>query len=807
MNMRKWLSQKRVWAQLLIAAGGLFVATLVFFFNAVRSLPDPGEIADIQVSQSTKIYDREGEALLYEIYAEEKRTIISSDDIPDLVREATISIEDDSFYEHPAFDWRGVARAVVVNLIRGRVVQGGSTITQQLAKNTFLTNERTISRKIKELVLAVRLEKEYTKDEILDLYLNQVPYGHNAYGIEAASRIFFEKSAKDLTLNEIAVLAALPQSPSYYSPWGSHVDELEKRKNLVLRRMRELDYIDDVELESALEVMPEIADQPETGISAPHFVIHIQDYLRDKYGEDALRIDGLKVITTLDRELQEIAEDAVLTNVERNSELYGGENGALVAIDPQTGQILAMVGSKDYFGDPVPEGCTPGTNCRFEGNFNVATQGLRQPGSAIKPFVYLTAMQQGFTPDTVIWDVPTEFSVSCPGIVNFSNRNPACYHPQNYSQTFSGPVVMKEALARSINVPAVQTLYLAGLNNTIETVSKLGITTLNDPSRLGLSLVLGGGEVRLVELTGAYAALAADGVYRKPVSVLRVENAAGEVLEEYKDDGVQAVDPREVRIINDILSSVELRSGLFSASLPLTQVPGHQVALKTGTTNDYVDAWAFGYTPNLAVGVWAGNNNRDSLTSRGSSILAAVPMWHSFASKALAGKPLSTFERPVPIVSSNPVLNGKLIEGSLHTILYYLGRRDDPQFPNWETGVQSWLQTNSVDRRKFELVDESSIENPPAEGKIEIEPISPENGSFVSGPVDARFRIISEKDISSIEVYLNGELVGQTSDVPHRDFTYGVEIDQGLLVLQNSIVVRVTDEDGLRGEESIIVFK
>jgi len=393
------------------------------------------------------------------------------------------------------------------------------------------------------------------------------------------------------------------------------------------------------------------------------------------------------------------------------------------------------------------------------------------------------------------------------GIVNFSNRNPACYHPQNYSQTFSGPVVMKEALARSINVPAVQTLYLAGLNNTIETVSKLGITTLNDPSRLGLSLVLGGGEVRLVELTGAYAALAADGVYRKPVSVLRVENAAGEVLEEYKDDGVQAVDPREVRIINDILSSVELRSGLFSASLPLTQVPGHQVALKTGTTNDYVDAWAFGYTPNLAVGVWAGNNNRDSLTSRGSSILAAVPMWHSFASKALAGKPLSTFERPVPIVSSNPVLNGKLIEGSLHTILYYLGRRDDPQFPNWETGVQSWLQTNSVDRRKFELVDESSIENPPAEGKIEIEPISPENGSFVSGPVDARFRIISEKDISSIEVYLNGGLVGQTSDVPHRDFTYGVEIDQGLLVLQNSIVVRVTDEDGLRGEESIIVFK
>ncbi len=806
MNVIRWFKQKRVWAQLLVGAGGLALAVLLFFLNAIRSLPDPGEITDIQVSQSTKIYDREGETILYEIYGEEKRTIISSDDIPDVVRQATISIEDDSFYDHPAFDWRGVARALIVNLIRGRISQGGSTITQQLAKNAFLTNERTISRKIKELVLAVRLEEEYTKDEILDLYLNQVPYGHNAYGIEAASRIFFEKSTEDLSLNEVALLVALPQSPSYYSPWGSHVDALEERKNTVLQRMRELGYIDDAEFDSASKEMPDVVDQPETGIVAPHFVIYIQDYLQEKYGDESLRAEGLKVITTLDKDLQEIAEDAVVAGVERDSELYGGENAALLAIDPQTGQILAMVGSKDYFGDPVPSGCTPGTNCKFEGNFNVATQGLRQPGSALKPFVYLTAMQQGFTPDTVLWDVPTEFAPACSGVVNFSDRNPSCYHPRNFSQTFLGPVTMKEALARSINIPAVKTLYLAGMTNTLQTLSKLGVTTLTDPERFGLSLVLGGGEIRLIELVGAYAALAADGVYRKPIGILKIEDSTGRILEEYEDHGAQVVAQKEVRVINDILSSVELRSGLFSSSLPLTQVSGHQVAIKTGTTNDYVDAWAFGYTPAIAVGVWAGNNNRDPLVSGGSSILAAIPMWHDFISKALQSEPLATFERPSPIFTDNPVLNGKLIDGSLHTILYFIDRRGDPQFPNWEAGVQNWLRTNSVDRRRFEFVNESSSDDEDG-GNIDIEALSPEDGSFISDSFEAKFRISSEKRVSRVELFVNGDLVDESMDNSRRDFTYSVDIDPDFLTLQNLILLRVTDEDGLQAEEEIIVFK
>jgi len=779
----------------------------VFFFNITRSLPDPSEIVDIQVSQSTKIYDSEGETLLYEIYGEEKRTVIDPDDIPDIIRDATISIEDDSFYSHPAFDVRGIIRAVFVNIIHGGVVQGGSTITQQLAKNVFLSPEKRVVRKVKELVLAMRLEQQYSKDEILNLYLNQIPYGGNAYGIEAAARIFFEKHASELTLNEAALLAALPQSPSYYSPWGNHVDELESRKNSVLKRMRELGYIDDSQFEEASAFMPEVQSQPEGGIQAPHFVIYIQDYLREEYGEDALRVDGLRVITTIDKDFQLLAEEAVKNGVERNENLYSGGNGALVAIDPQTGHILAMVGSKDYFGDPVPSGCTPGRNCRFEGNFNVATQGLRQPGSAIKPFVYLSAMEEGFTPDTIIWDVPTEFSTRCSGVVDFAMANTTCYHPQNFDLKFRGPVTMREALAQSINVPAVKTLYLTGLNKALDLASRVGISTLDDPDRFGLSLVLGGGEVRLIELVGAYATLGADGVYREPTGIMRVENASGDVLEEYEDNGRQVVDAQYVRIINDALSDIELRSALFQSSLGLTQVSGYQVALKTGTTNDYVDAWTFGYTPNLAIGVWAGNNNREPLTSRGSSILAAVPMWHEFASGAVPKTELATFGRPSPIFTDNPILKGELIKDSFHTTLYHLDRSNDSQFDHWEVGVQNWLQTNSVNKNKFPIVEEGLVNDSRIDSRIDIDILSPLNGSFANDPVVVEFRVSSLNPIREISVYLNDELAANESGALDRSFVYRTEVPVDQLGLQNLFMIRVVDEDGARSEEEVIVFR
>jgi len=792
----------------------LLILGVGFLFHVIRGLPNADEITQRKIVESTKIYDRTGEVLLYEIHGEEKRTIIPEEEIPDFVKYATISIEDNAFYSHPAFDWRGILRALMVDLLRGGAVQGGSTITQQLAKTAFLTPERTITRKIKELVLAWRLEQHYSKDEILNLYLNQVPYGANSYGIEAAAQTYFNKRAKDLNLSEVALLVSLPNSPSYYSPWGSHTSELEERRKFVLKRMRELGYIDEEQLASSIDNSPKVVLQPASSIKAPHFVFYVQDYLRKKYGDDLLEIGGLKITTTLDWELQKLAEEAVENGVKRNSELYRGENGALVAQEPTTGQVLAMVGSKDYFAKSVPEGCAPGKNCKFEGNFNVAAQGLRQPGSALKPFIYLTAFQKGFAPETILWDTATEFNTgnsNCPPVVDFRNTNKSCYHPENFDSVFRGPVAMKEALAQSINVPAVKTLYLAGLDNVLNNLSSFGITALNDKNRFGLSLVLGGGEVKLIELVGAYSVLADDGIKHNQAVVLKVENNKGNVLEEYKDENSRVADENHARLINDILSDVDLRAPLYSASLKLTQVTGHQVALKTGTTNDYRDAWAIGYTPNLVAGVWVGNNNRESLTSKGGSILAAVPMWHDFMSKALLNKPLDTFPRPEPILSSNPIIRGELIEGEYHNILYYLGRVNDPQFNNWEEGIRQWTQNNQIDLNKFNTTNIKPIPDQEASissgGDIIINLINPKNGEFVEDEITINAEIASSSKINKLEIYLNNELIENIISDLNTFYSYKSVLKPLNINIQNILVIRATNEGGSKTSKEVILFR
>ena len=782
------------WRRIFIL-GGLFVFLVglygVFIYTTTK-LPEAEEITSLSVSESTKLYDREGEVLFYEIYREEKRTIITADEIPDVIRQATISMEDSSFYTHGPFDWRGLVRALFINIIRGEVVQGGSTITQQLAKNTFLTPERTINRKLREAVLAVKLEKAYSKDDILNFYLNQVPYGPNIYGVETAARSYFGKTASELDINESAMLAAIPRAPSYYSPWGSHKDRLKDRKNFVVNRMLELGYIDEQQAADIPEDLPEVQPQPENSIRAPHFAITVQEYLRDKYGEEVLRTGGLRVTTTLNWEMQEIAEKAVKERVERNKELSGGHNGALLAMDPKTGQVLAMVGSRDYFADPEPDGCTEGVDCAFEGNFNVALQGLRQPGSAFKPFAYLTAFTKGLTPDTMVWDVSTEFSAVCP---------PSCYRPVNFDSLFRGPVSLKQALSQSINVPAVKVLYLAGLRDTANIASDFGITTFNDPERFGLSLVLGGGEVRMVELLTAYSTLATEGVKPKPALILKIEDRDGNVLEEYKDEGNRVIDSQYPRLINNILSSVELRSGLFTASLGLTQVPGYQVALKTGTTNDYVDAWTIGYTPNLVAGVWAGNNNRQPLGHSGSSLLAALPMWHDFMSQALPLLPVEVFNRPDPVSGDSPIFNGSLIEGEYHSVLHYLGRTGDPQYLNWEAGIQNWLSINGEPKNVPTTKTSDS-----SDGGFSIAFISPKNGDEVDSSFLLDARVKSDKDIDRIRVYLNGDLVFSRSGNLGKEYKIEEEIDLED-ELQNSISIQIKDEDGGEGEDEIIVFQ
>src|SRR3989344_477953 len=414
----------------------------------VRSLPSVDDIANRTVAQSTRIYDRTGEVLLYEIHGEEKRTVIPFNEIPRTMKDATVAIEDKNFYKHSAFDWKATVRAVFKDLINFGKVQGGSTITQQLAKNAFLSSEKTVTRKIKELILAVKLERQYTKDEILGLYLNQIPYGSNSYGIEAAAKTYFDKSAKDLNIAEAALLAAIPKAPSYYSPWGSHVDELLQRKDYILDEMMKNGLVDDEQNKEAKTFKFKFA--PHTvAIKAPHFVMAVQDYLSKKYGDDMLERGGLKVTTTLDWNLQQAAETAVKNGAERNTQLYKGKNAALFAEDPKTGQILAVVGSKDYF------------DTENEGNFNVAMQGLRQPGSSFKPLAYVTAFEKGYTPNTVLFDVPTEFDTT--GIPKKS------YKPENFDEMFRGPIALRDALAQSVNIPAVKVLYLSGIDNVLKT--------------------------------------------------------------------------------------------------------------------------------------------------------------------------------------------------------------------------------------------------------------------------------------------------------------------------------------------------
>jgi len=460
--------KKRSWPRRILkffiwcAVAGLLFAIGIFAYYA-KDLPSPGKLNKRQVVESTKIYDRTGEYLLYEIHGEEKRTSIPLKDMSEIVRAATIAAEDQTFYQHYGVQFKAIARAAIYDLLGRKVSQGGSTITQQLIKNTVLTPERTFTRKVKEVILSVELEQRFSKDEILEMYLNEIPYGSNAYGIQAAAQTFFGKDAKDLKLAESALLASLPKAPTYYSPYGSHLDELKGRQEYVLDQMQKMGYITSNQAASAKEfdVLAEIKPFQES-IQAPHFVMYVKEQLVNKYGEKQVEEGGMKVYTTLDWGKQQIAEETVKKGVAANTK-YRATNAALTAIDPKTGQILAMVGSRDYFDKSI------------DGNVNVAVRD-RQPGSSFKPYVYATAFKKGYTPNTVIFDVET----------NFGTKDQP-YTPQNYSNKFSGPVKMREALARSLNIPAVKTLYLAGVDNSINTAQSMGITTLKNRGRYGLA--------------------------------------------------------------------------------------------------------------------------------------------------------------------------------------------------------------------------------------------------------------------------------------------------------------------------------
>lgn len=688
---------------IILCALGLLGGGIILLWIASFDIPDLSVFTERKISQSTKIYDRTGEILLYDVHEDIKRTIIDPANISRHIKNATVAIEDSQFYEHNGIEPLAFVRAIFVNLREGEFSQGGSTLTQQVIKNTLLTTEKKVSRKLKEWVLAIKLENMLTKDEILGLYLNESPYGGSIYGIEEATRAFFDKSANDVTIAEAAYLAALPQAPTYYSPYGNNAEALEARKNLVLRRMLDGGFITNEEFEEAKEEFVQFMPRGELGILAPHFVFYVIEELEKEYGKSAIEERGFTVITSLDYNIQKYAEEEVKKFALQNKETFDAENAAAVVIDPKTGDILAMVGSRDYFDEEI------------DGNFNVALA-HRQPGSAFKPFAYATALKKGYTPDTVVFDVQTEFSTYCKpdGSPINPNSDPdeVCYMPENYTHSFVGPVSLRDALAQSMNIPAIKVLYLAGTRDTLITARDLGIQSLSNVNSYGLTLVLGGGEVSPLDITGAYSVFANDGIRNEYRGILLIKDNEENTIFTARSNPYRVLDKEVARNISDMLSDNEARTPLFGAN-SLLYFSDKDVAVKTGTTNDYRDAWVVGYSPTVAVGVWVGNNDNHAM--RSVSGLRASPLWRSVMDYALAQKNTEEFITPRGYDSDiKPILrgvwqNGGSAQGTstpngldIHSILHWvtLNNPQGPipsnpndassQYENWEWAVQKW---------------------------------------------------------------------------------------------------------------------
>jgi len=655
-----------------------FFAVLSVFLYYAKDLPRPEDFTERALILPTEIYDRTGETLLYQLFDEEKRVIVPLDQISEQLIQAVIATEDAHFYNHFGIDYRGILRSIKKNLQIGQPVYGGSTISQQLIRSSLLTLEKTPVRKTREIILTLELERKYSKDEILEFYLNQIPFGSNAYGVEAASQTLFNKSAAEISLEEAAILASLIKSPSYLSPYGPNKDELLARKDYVLmNRMVSQGFISEEEAREAKEKDIEFTEIRHQ-IRAPHFVLYVKNYLESQYSDQFLRTSGLRVYTTLDWELQKEAEE-IVKNAVANNKNRNAHNMGLVIIDPNSGEILAMVGSADWWRtEPSPEGCTPGANCLFEPKFNIVTRGERQPGSAFKPFVYALALRKGLGLETVVWDARTEFNPNCSGIY-FESKDiygADCYHPRNYDGRFRGPMSIKDALAQSINIPAVKVLYFAGIRETIVLAKSLGITTLNQPaSYYGLPLVLGGGEVKLLEMVSAYGAFATRGFMVPTSSVLRIEDRENKVVEETKKTPRRVLESRVADMINDILSDNQARTPAFGARSNL-YLPDQEVAVKTGTAQDFKDAWAIGYTSSVVVGVWAGNNDGTPASAPG--VTLAAPAWNQAIKKALELYPPKGFVKPE-------------ILGTEEITLEELIPENDAQYANWQKAIRPWL--------------------------------------------------------------------------------------------------------------------
>lgn len=839
-KFKKGVKKRIIRILLWFAAAAMMLAVLsslaVVYWVATLKIPDIESLGEVKVAQSTKIYDRTGKIVLWDIHEDIQRTVIPIENISRHVKNATIAIEDSSFYQHKGVDFLGIMRSVLVDLKSGKLKQGGSTITQQLVKNTLLTKDKTFSRKIKEIILTMKIEKVLSKEQILERYLNEIPYGGSSYGIESASKIFFGKSAADINLAEAAYLASLPKAPTYYSPYGNHKEELETRKNFVLGKMTSLGFITSEEAEIAKEEKVVFVNKGQNSIKAAHFSVFIRAYLEEKYGQDVIEQGGLKVTTTLDYALQQKAEELAARYAKENKEKFNASNTSIVALDPKTGQILVMVGSKDYF------------NKEDQGNFNVSLA-YRQPGSAIKPFVYAAAFKKGYTPETTLFDLQTEFNPSClhkyaTGTVitaqSSSGGKDECYMPENYDNKFRGPINLRSALAQSLNIPSVKTLYLAGIQNSLNTIKDMGISSLNDPNRYGLTLVLGGGEVSLFELTGAYSVFANNGVRNPPIGILKIEDKNGKVVEEFKDQSRQVLDKNVALTITDILSDNKARTPAFGENSPL-YFPGRQVAAKTGTTNDYRDAWVVGYTPNLTVGAWFGNNDNSSMEKKVAGLIVA-PMWNEFLNEVFKILPKENFEKPTKTKTSKPALNGEwrgeqkylidkisqklatehtppeLIEEKtlteVHSILYWLNKdnpkgakpekpEQDPQFQLWEIPVRKWATENNIKDQTMDDIpkEKDDIHKPEYQPKITMDYPIKDNTYNKEEVINIKITQKSKFGLGQIDFFFNGSYIG-TSKINPFGFSFK---PADYNITQEKAELKIIAYDQVRNKTEVVV--
>ena len=823
---------------------GLFSVVFVFAYFS-RDLPNPNTLLERSFELSTRFYDR-NDNLIYEVYGDKNRTLVKLAEVAPDVQHATLSTEDSSFYTHKGYSLLGMARAAK-NIFFGGSLQSGSTLTQQVIKNTLLSQEQTVTRKIKELILSLQLENRYSKDEILQMYLNETPYGGQNYGVYSAAKAYFNKTPQELDLAESAYLAGLPQSPSYYSQFGSNPEAGLERKDYVLYLMHERGWLgpdgkryfisdDDYENAKSEKLNFQTARVP---LSAPHFVFYAKQVAADLLGNDVVEKGGLKIKTTLDSDIQKLAQETVTNELDKSSASLNIWNAAMVVIDPTNGDILAMVGSKGYNLDPQPEGCVSGStgdnSCKFDPYVNVAIS-KRQPGSAIKPITYATMLSQGYTAAYPFLDMPIAFEGSAPD---------KPYVPVNYEGTYEGVMSLRKSLGNSENVPAVEALKIAGINTMIAQAQKMGITTFTDPSRYGLALTLGGGETKLLELTNAYSVFADKGMYHATTPILEIDDPSGKVLYKPQAQGTQVLDKGVAFLISDILSDDGARTIAFGAG-SLLNISGRQVAVKTGTTDDKRDNYAIGFTPSVVAGVWVGNSNNEKMNPYvASGISGASPIWNTFMKAYLKDKPVEKFEAPEDVQKFTvdeltgglpyedfPTRSEWFIKGTEPTAksdwyqkleickidgrLANEGCKDADEtsvknfikitapYTEWQSAVDSWVKEKYSDDSKYfppQMTSKLEFDDDKVTNKddVNVKIVGLDDNAAVYLNFRLNVEVSSYNKVKVVRIYKDGDKVAEDSSSPYG---YNFELSSSDIGM-HEFEVTAEDKDGNKGSDRI----